>query len=1158
MKTHMGAIFHPGGTGERHWRSNVDGAYQNFVLYRPMSPILSARARRQTPQLGVDKQKLPRSSQQLLLHCNIKKVGEVVVKEPFVNADEILANKLPIDAETHRCVLALVQSVPMLAKAAQTSEPPHITEFLRCESPPLDVPELEMLPIFPGGKRWGNASHSTLGGSDHNGPSTVLGALSQLPDSIMTPVKIKDDDDDLAEEHLVVVDGWKAFQVRSSSPLTLGTPSLADSSSDVDELFLPSSPHCSLLDADKAYMEEYQIPRSKKIGGTLNGPILPQQGGNLSDFLPALARPPKGRCPRIVQSPGSQPPSPSITMSILGQPPTVTDSPTAQIVRSAEDSEQSSDDSIAFAVQAIERVCGGRCLGSEDQAVLVLQESLNEKEGMFMDVPSMHPPNEPAVSDFVPTRLADLLAPVKTGHHSGMSGEEEPLQMRKFVGCLRKVKGLQPIQIELSWVPFKYGKTIPTDEEVADVLNDPCPQLARGIDLAQDEIVSRLTALLDESKVFGSQPAVSETTVSTGVWLSEDNELLPRLADTASGEYQILILTRSDRRRLAGLPVLSECNSQDGDEDGEKIGHDAVVSEDDVLKPEVDPTRGDSPGKLSRSTKRVRFSDAVLQEPLVPPGLMRQLVVEELDDSGVFIEEHHDPTPERSSFCQLAYNAEGFEGPNVDDDLFLDLQPIHLGNHGFDVTPESYHQAFPLYSHILNHSAGSPSPSDCHNSACYVRGEGVIEAEVARPSQSQPAAHDCRLALPLLPAPVGANRVAPAALCPTAIPPHPVTLGPAAPAHVSAGKCDVRGAAIMEPSPFAISARQPLAHFLSLCGKGSLSASCNDDPSTPLAPAQTEDSLALEAQGVSSPVRLPHEMPQELIDSRTLLLPAQWAPPNSVHRYMASMELLQRRGLVRALSSICSVDLVEREYLGPTDEAAHLILDCDTAVLFTTVELLPTRGDILAASLTQLSWRFSRLLVVFECYPSSWSHKSGPQSFGADVASVWSPPVVKAVKKLRRELGIADGIKTKRVASMVEYAFATTVEDAAIFARIYGDAAAARDGHSGEIWGARAWLTHEECDGEYDLSGVNGMNNFAASLLLSRTSLEDFLEKGADDRLLDYGNLIGMERIARFNVDMAQRMESMQLPPSSPISGDAPSSSNTIPYFRDSELDDMP
>ena len=50
--------------------------------------------------------------------------------------------------------------------------------------------------------------------------------------------------------------------------------------------------------------------------------------------------------------------------------------------------------------------------------------------------------------------------------------------------------------------------------------------------------------------------------------------------------------------------------------------------------------------------------------------------------------------------------------------------------------------------------------------------------------------------------------------------------------------------------------------------------------------------------------------------------------------------------------------------------------------------------------------------------------------------------------------------------------------------------------------------------GEYDLCGVPGMNLFAASLLLSETTLEEFLEKTPRERLVEHGALVGADRIA--------------------------------------------
>ncbi len=63
-----------------------------------------------------------------------------------------------------------------------------------------------------------------------------------------------------------------------------------------------------------------------------------------------------------------------------------------------------------------------------------------------MTVPLMRPPNEHPVGAFVvPCRLTDLLAPKDTSARK--FGAE-----RSFSADLKKAKGLQPLQIELSWM----------------------------------------------------------------------------------------------------------------------------------------------------------------------------------------------------------------------------------------------------------------------------------------------------------------------------------------------------------------------------------------------------------------------------------------------------------------------------------------------------------------------------------------------------------------------------------------------------------------------------------------------------------------------------------------------------------------------------------
>lgn len=191
-----------------------------------MSPILSARARRETPHLekGAFAAKLPQSNKQLLQHCAVGKVPEIVPKETVINAEEVLyvnahicgecvthfttssGNKLPMDAETHQGVLALMKMIPSLANTARPSSTHHFDEFLRSDSPPLGLPGLEVLPIFPRSAPLGPRSSSV------SSLSTVpLDAMAQVSEHLISKVKMRhEDEEDLAEAHLVAVDGWRA------------------------------------------------------------------------------------------------------------------------------------------------------------------------------------------------------------------------------------------------------------------------------------------------------------------------------------------------------------------------------------------------------------------------------------------------------------------------------------------------------------------------------------------------------------------------------------------------------------------------------------------------------------------------------------------------------------------------------------------------------------------------------------------------------------------------------------------------------------------------------------------------------------------------------------------------------------------------------------
>jgi len=205
--------------------------------------------------------------------------------------------------------------------------------------------------------------------------------------------------------------------------------------------------------------------------------------------------------------------------------------------------------------------------------------------------------------------------------------------------------------------------------------------------------------------------------------------------------------------------------------------------------------------------------------------------------------------------------------------------------------------------------------------------------------------------------------------------------------------------------------------------------------------------------------------PPELFDQNTLRLPDVINPAQSVHRYMASLEFIQKHALVCALrSSECSVELVERQTLGGVD----LIVDPHCAIIFLSLFTLAARCDAYTERISQQSWKFSQLLVVFEAYPEQRSKRSfatksrGSTSGGASSSSselyAFTPPIVKAIKKFRRDVNIADACGTKCPNTKVEYAFANTVDEAALLTRWFGEMAEEVDETGGVVWGEREWL----------------------------------------------------------------------------------------------------
>ena len=200
-------------------------------------------------------------------------------------------------------------------------------------------------------------------------------------------------------------------------------------------------------------------------------------------------------------------------------------------------------------------------------------------------------------------------------------------------------------------------------------------------------------------------------------------------------------------------------------------------------------------------------------------------------------------------------------------------------------------------------------------------------------------------------------------------------------------------------------------------------------------------------------------VPPDLIDENTIQLPAANSLPVSRHRYLASLDLLQKNALCRCLSdNPAAIDLIEREFLGGVD----LILDQDTAILFLPLSTIPSECEGLIAGISDISWRYSHILVIFEAFLISQAFSDGEENRIASFA--FTEPISKSVKKLKRSLAIADGVGTKAVDCSLSWAFARDIEEAAGLARVYGDMAKSRDQMGGLLWRERWWLGERETE----------------------------------------------------------------------------------------------
>lgn len=350
---------------------------------------------------------------------------------------------------------------------------------------------------------------------------------------------------------------------------------------------------------------------------------------------------------------------------------------------------------------------------------------------------------------------------------------------------------------------------------------------------------------------------------------------------------------------------------------------------------------------------------------------------------------------------------------------------------------------------------------------------------------------------PAAPAPAPAPISVPAALVPKAAP---------ARASLSVSKAE---AAEIETLA---SVRDGLDNFLRLRGQKVASAPANNDangggaglptapPPAALPPAsacapEVQDQRPEVPRNVLPRSALDEPIPNELLRCGELrcsdlsVHPHHHTPHGAehergVHRYIASLSLIQKRILTSKLTNEYSIELVERASASTpyslhqaqahqaqtqTQREPDLVLDPLSCILLYPLAHLPSSSDhtVLLTDICRLSWSYSRITILFEAY-SGWKSFRPPRPQAGDIDSdsmepyPFTPPVVKAVRALR--VGLSMSEEEKDEACHVSFGFARCVEECAGLIRSVGECAeemAWAEG-LGAVWDDRQWLTAEE------------------------------------------------------------------------------------------------
>ncbi|KDR85963.1 hypothetical protein GALMADRAFT_132579 [Galerina marginata CBS 339.88] len=1072
-------------------------------LPEPFIPALTRAARKQTPKLGKKtKPILSESYQELLQSQKMSPIHVEPIEEEKLIPEEILQLKLNINPDELPAVKVILQSTIDMMRPQKPYKNKYLDPAFLCgeHSTTYELPEEVFMPIFPRSRLPGSGTR----GSVSHLPG--LKSLADLPSVVMNKIDGQSSDPDISMQNLVTVDGWET--IRSSPP---STPSAwnSDSEGQLDQLFIASSPITEpplVEEIAKSKMEEVLIPRSRKIGGSSG--ITPHilAGKTLQSFLQPLLCPLK---PEINQAPVANPqpqrssPTPS---SLAGQPASELEDKDS-IVNMALLKEDPQNQDLDSELKALYQVPGLPDL---------MNEMLDAKQDMLWEVPQLQGPNIHLPNGLhVPKAFVDFLIPPATGNDK-KTRNNYINSIKPAHQFLKKAKGRQSLGLELSWIPFTVDKRLPSVVElvgVAELFDDH----AYGDGICDDH-----SALVATEKFLKSLDLNSgldatnslEVVAERSYSLTEETSSLycpPDLSD----DFKI-VLNRQERRRLAKLENRLDPEDDDVDCPADNINateqFSATIAHEE--QQDLEQTSGvpdDERVEDERPVKRPRLEshgvvfDAVrIEEHRPHRPAIDELAPSHDDDgfgpksSGFFLS----PDEEKENWPPLS-SSSGFMD-ELDEDPYeqswsagyqdhpMHLQPAYEGS----LTNDNYNdfdQDMDINAgggsfELLSFDSRYPASGAAQNSRTlnYTQERQVPMVAEAEDFSMQILGDDMHME-----------------------------------------DVDTNAREIVVPLTHISLAYEPeiASHALGISAFAQLrSRKISESKPIPM----PEQPPALPIPGPAArPDDEPRGAPQAIFDQDTLVLPqTTFSIARQIHRYMASLDLIQKHGLVRHLrSEECSVELVERQTLGGVD----LILDPSCAVVFLSVFTLPARCDAYVERVSQQSWKFSHLLVVFEAYPEHFARKSTKPRNASELYA-YTPPIVKAVKKFRRNVSIAEACGTKRVGTKVQYAFADSVQEAALLTRWYGDLAEERDVTSGLVWGEREWLGADFLeDEEQCLASINSMNHFTASMILSQQTLQDFIDLLPEERLEMCSGLIGDDALSQCNADIENRCQAMAI-----------------------------